>query len=580
VGWIQIALYLVLLLLLARPLGEHMARVYAGERTFLTPVLGGLERGLLRLLGVRPDAESHWKTYGAGLLAFNALGFVAVYALQRTQPLLPLNPAALGAVSPASAFCTAVSFTTNTDWQGYAGETTLSHLTQMLGLTVQSFVSAASGMAVLVALIRGFARRSSATIGSFWVDLVRSTVQILLPLSTFLALALVALGVVQTLDGSATAQLLEPVVAADGSVTSQQVIPLGPVASQVAIKQLGTNGGGFFSANSAHPLENPDALSNLLESLAILLIPAALCFTFGTMVGDRRQGLALLAAMLVVLVPCIGGVYVLERAGTPALAAAGAELSEGPDSPGGNMEGKELRFGQAQSALWIAATTAASNGSVNAMHDSLTPLGGLVPLVLMQLGEVIFGGVGSGLYGLLAFAIVAVFVAGQMVGRSPEYLGKKIGAYEMKMATLAILAPCVTVLVGTALAAALPAGRAGVLNPGAHGFSEILYAFSSAGNNNGSAFAGLSAGTPFYDTALGVVMLVARYVPIVVVLALAGALARKRTVPAGAGTLPTHTPLFVVLLLGTVLLVGALTFLPALALGPIVEHLQMRSGGP
>ncbi len=574
-GWIQIALYLALLVLLAKPLGEHMARVYAGERTFLSPVLGGLERWLLRLLGVGHDAESGWKAYGAGLLAFNALGFLAVYALQRWQHFLPANPAGLGAVTPDSAFNTAVSFASNTNWQGYAGETTLSYATQMLGLTVQNFVSAATGMAVLVALIRGFARRTSATVGNFWVDLVRSTVQVLLPLSVVLSLLLVSRGVVQTFDGPATVQLLEPVTAADGRAVGEQVIPLGPAASQVAIKQLGTNGGGFYNANSAHPLENPDALSNLFQSLSILLIPAALCFTFGALVRDRRQGVALLAAMLVVLVPSIAGVYVLERDGTPALATAGARLEEGPACAAGNMEGKELRFGLAQSAIWVAATTAASNGSVNAMHDSLTPLGGLVPLVLMQIGEVIFGGVGSGLYGLLAFAVVAVFVAGMLVGRTPEYLGKKIGAYEMKLASLAILAPCFAVLLGTALAAVLPAGRAGVLNPGAHGFSEIHYAFSAAGNNHGSAFAGLSANTPFYNGALGLAMLVARYLPIVAILGLAGSLARKKTVPAGSGTLPTHTPLFVVLLLGTVLLVGALTFLPALALGPIVEHLQM-----
>jgi len=575
-GWLQIALYLVLLVLLARPLGEHMARVYAGERTWLSAPLGWLERGLLRALGVRADAESDWRTYGLGLLLFNAAGFLAVYGLQRTQHLLPLNPAGLGAVSPDSSFNTAVSFATNTNWQGYAGETTLSYLTQMLALGAQNFVSAATGMAVLVALIRGFTRKDCATIGSFWVDLVRSTVHVLLPLSLVLALALVSRGVVQTLDATATVELFEPQPAADGSVRTRQVIPLGPAASQVAIKQLGTNGGGFYNANSAHPLENPDAWTNLLESLAILLIPAALCFTFGAMVRDRRQGVALLAAMMLVLVPGIGAVYAFERAGTPALVAAGAELAESETSSGGNLEGKEVRFGLAQSAIWVAATTAASNGSVNTMHDSLTPLGGLVPLVLMQLGEVIFGGVGSGLYGLLAFAIVAVFVAGLMVGRTPEYLGKKIGAHEMKLAALAILGPCIAVLVGTALACALDSGRAGVLDPGAHGFSEILYAYSSAGNNNGSAFAGLSASTPFYNTTLGLAMLVARYVPIVVVLALAGALARKKCVPESSGTLPTHTPLFVVLLLGTVLLVGALTFLPALALGPIVEQLQMH----
>jgi len=549
-GWIQIALYVVLLLVLAKPLGEHMARLYAGERTLLTPVLGWLERILYRLLGVRPDEESDWKAYGRAALVFNALGCLVVYLLQRVQHLLPLNPAGLGAVSPDSSFNTAVSFATNTNWQGYAGETTLSPLTQMLGLTVQNFVSAATGMAVLVALIRGFARKSSETIGSFWVDLVRSTVHVLLPLSVLLALVLVSRGVVQTLDASATARILDP------GASPEQVIPLGPAASQVAIKQLGTNGGGFFNANSAHPLENPDGITNLLEMLAILLVPAALCFTFGKMVRDRRQGIALLAAMLVILVPCIGAVYALERAGA------------------GNMEGKEVRFGIANSAIWVASTTAASNGSVNAMHDSLTPLGGLVPMVLMQLGEVVFGGVGSGLYGMIAFAIIAVFVAGLMVGRTPEYLGKKIGAYEMKMASIVILAPCLTVLAGTALACALPDGRAGVLNPGPHGFSEILYAFSSAGNNNGSAFAGLSANTPFYNTTLGAAMLVARYATMVPILALAGALARKKIVPAGAGTLPTHTPLFVGLLVGTVVLVGALTFLPALALGPIAEQMQ------
>ena len=574
-GWLQIAVYVVLLVLLAKPLGEYMARVYAGERTFLTPVLGGLERMLLRLLGVRPDDEAHWKRYGAGLLAFNALGFLAVYALQRAQNVLPLNPAELGPVSPHSSFNTAVSFATNTNWQDYAGETTLSYLVQMLGLTVQNFVSAATGMAVLVALIRGFARRTSATIGSFWVDLVRSTVHVLLPLSVMLALALVSRGVVQTLDGPASVQLLDPIAAdGEGVATTEQVVPLGPAASQIAIKQLGTNGGGFYNANSAHPLENPGALANLLESLAILVIPAALCFTFGAMVRDRRQGIALLAAMLILLVPSITAVYALERAGTPALAAVGVRLDASDDS-GGNLEGKEVRFGQAQTAIWVAATTAASNGSVNAMHDSLTPLGGLVPMVLMQLGEVVFGGAGSGLYGMLAFAIVAVFVAGLMVGRTPEYLGKKIGAYEMKMAALAILAPCIAVLVGTAVACVTGAGRAGALNPGVHGFSEILYAFSSAANNNGSAFAGLTVNTPAYNAALGVAMLFARYWVAIPALAVAGSLAKKKLVPSGPGTLPTHTPLFVALLTGTVLLVGALSFVPALALGPIAEHLQM-----
>lgn len=574
-GWIQITSFLAVLALLAKPLGDYMARVYSGERTFSTPILGPLERGCCRLLGVRIDDETSWQRYCRSLLVFNLVGFLAVYVLQRTQHWLPGNPADFGPVSPDSSFNTAVSFVSNTNWQGYGGETTMSYATQMLALTVQNFVSAATGMAVLVALIRGFARKGAETVGSFWVDLVRSTVHVLLPLSLVLAVALVSRGVVQTLGGPATIELLEPIVAEDGTVVTQQTIPLGPAASQVAIKQLGTNGGGFYNANSAHPLENPDAISTFLQSISILLIPAALCLTFGAMVRDRRQGRTLLAAMFLVLVPSIAAVYVLERGGTPALASAGAQLEEGPSAPGGNMEGKELRFGLSQSAIWVASTTAASNGSVNCMHDSLTPLGGLVPMVLMQLGEVIFGGVGSGLYGMLAFAIVAVFVAGLMVGRTPEYIGKKIGAFEMKMAALAILAPCLAVLLGTALSAALDVGRTGVQDPGAHGFSEILYAFSSAANNNGSAFGGLSANSPFYNTALGVAMLVARYGPIIPVLALAGALARKNIVPAGAGTLPTHTALFVVLLVGTVLLVGALTFLPALALGPIVEHLEM-----
>jgi K+-transporting ATPase ATPase A chain len=573
--WLQIGLYLALLLLLAHPLGGYMAGVYSGNPGAPGRLLRPLERAIYRLAGVRADDEMSWKVYARSVLAFNLLGLLALYLLQRFQHVLPLNPAAMGAVSPDSAFNTAVSFATNTNWQGYAGETTMSHLTQMLGLGVQNFASAASGMAVLVALIRGLTRRSSVAIGSFWVDLVRSTVYVLLPLSVLLALALVAQGVVQDFGAPVHARLLQPLSAADGSTVSEQLISVGPAASQVAIKQLGTNGGGFFNANSAHPFENPTALSNLLESLSILLIPAALCSTFGRMVRDRRQGLALLLAMLAVFVPCLVLVHRAESAGTPALAAAGADLTAGDERPGGNMEGKELRLGVAQSAIWAVATTAASNGSVNAMHDSFTPLGGLLAMWLIQLGEVVFGGVGSGLYGMLAFAVVAVFVAGLMVGRTPEYLGKKIGAFEMKMASLAILAPCMAVLLGAAVAVLLPAGRAGVANPGAHGFSEILYAFSSAANNNGSAFAGLSANTPFYNLALGVAMLLGRFLVMVPVLAIAGSLAAKKAVPAGPGTLPTHGALFVVLLVATVLLVGALTFIPSLALGPIVEHLQM-----
>ena len=571
-AWLQIGAYLAVLLALAWPLGAYMARVYEGERVWLARLLGPLERGLYRMAGVRADQEMSWRAYAAALLVFSAACVVVVYVLQRFQGFLPLNPAGLGAVPPHLAFNTAVSFATNTNWQAYGGETTLSYLTQMAGVTVQNFVSAAVGMAVLAALARGFARREMRTIGSFWVDLTRGTLYILLPLSLILALALVSQGVVQTFAGPQTAALVDPVALGDSAVTTQ-TIAVGPAASQVAIKQLGTNGGGFFNVNSAHPLENPTPVSNFLEVLAILLIAAGLCHTFGRMVRDRRQGWALLAAMTIVFAGLVAVAGTAEQRGNPRW--PGVDQAAGPLQTGGNMECKEVRFGIANSALWATATTAASNGSVNAMHDSFTPLGGLVPMWLMQLGEVIYGGVGSGLYGMLVFAIVAVFVAGLMVGRTPEYLGKKIQAYEMKMASLTILAPALTVLIGTAVAVATPAGRAGIFNPGAHGFSEVLYAFSSAGNNNGSAFAGLGANTAFYNVALGFAMFVSRYWVIVPVLALAGSLAGKKTVPPGAGTLATHTPLFVALLIGTVLLVGALTFLPALALGPIVEHLAL-----
>ena len=571
-GWLQIGAYLAVLLALAGPLGAYMARVYEGERVWLTRLLGPLERGLYRTAGVRADHEMSWRVYAAALLVFSAASVIVVYALQRLQGLLPLNPAGLGAVSPHLAFNTAVSFATNTNWQSSGGETTLSYLTQMAGLTVQNFMSAAVGMAVLAALARGFARRETQTIGSFWVDLTRGTLYILLPLSLILALTLVSQGVVQTFAGPETVALVDPMTVGDRVVTTQ-TIARGPAASQVAIKQLGTNGGGFFNVNSAHPLENPTPVSNFLEVLAILLIAAALCHTFGRMVRDRRQGWALLAAMTIVFAGLVAVAGTAEQRGNPLW--PGVDQAAGALQSGGNMEGKDVRFGIANSVLWATATTAASNGSVNAMHDSFTPLGGLVPMWLMQLGEVIFGGVGSGLYGMLIFAVVAVFVAGLMVGRTPEYLGKKIQAFDMKMASLAILAPVLTVLIGTAVAVATPAGRAGIYNPGAHGFSEVLYAFSSAGNNNGSAFAGLGANAPFYNVALGLAMFVSRYWVIVPVLALAGSLAAKKTVPPGAGTLPTHSPLFVALLIGTVLLVGALTFLPALALGPIVEYLAL-----
>ncbi len=569
VDWFQILLYFGVLLVLAKPLGAYMARVFEGRPCGLNRVFGPLERGILRLAGVRSDADTNWRSYAGAMLVFNAVGFVVVYGLQRLQGVLPGNPAALGAVSPDSSLNTAISFVTNTNWQGYGGETTMSYLTQALALAVQNFVSAATGIAVLVALIRGFARKSASGIGSFWVDLVRSTLYVLLPLSLILAVTLVSQGVVQTNEGPVRATPLDP------SGGTEQVIAVGPAASQIAIKQLGTNGGGFFNANSAHPLENPTPISNFLELLAILLIPAALCPMFGRMVGGRREGGALLVAMVVILVPFVAATAIFESRPTPAIDRFDVDAKASALQSGGNAEGKETRFGVVNSALWADATTAASNGSVNAMHDSFTPLGGLGPLVLMQLGEVVFGGVGSGLYGMIVFAIVAVFVAGLMIGRTPEYLGKKIEAFEMKMASLVILAPAMTVLVGTAVAVLCAGGRQGVANPGAHGFSEILYALSSTGNNNGSAFAGLSANTPFYNVMLGVAMFVGRYVPALCVLAIAGSLAAKKKIPAGPGTLPAHGPLFVSLLVAVVLLVGALTFVPALALGPIVEHLQM-----
>ena len=572
---LQLGLYLVVLLALVKPLGAYMARVYEGRPIGLDRVFGWLERLIYRLAGVGPYAEMGWKTYAAAMLTFNFLGILAVYLLQRIQGLLPLNPQGFGPVSADSAFNTAVSFATNTNWQGYGGETTMSYLTQMLALTVQNFASAAAGMATLVALVRGFARRSAQTIGNFWVDLVRTTLYILLPLSVVLALALVSQGVVQTFAPYPKVAVLQPTRYGEPRATlTEQVIAVGPAASQIAIKQLGTNGGGFFNVNSAHPFENPTPLANFLELLSILLIPAALCHTFGVMVGDTRQGWAVLAAMTVIFVGLLAVAVVAEQNGH-VFVKQGVDHTAGALQAGGNMEGKETRFGIVNSALWATATTAASNGSVNAMHDSFTPIGGLVPMWMIQLGEVVYGGVGSGLYGMLVFAIIAVFVAGLMVGRTPEYLGKKIEAYEMKMSSLIILMPPAIVLIGTAAAVLAEGGKAGIANPGAHGFSEILYAFSSAGNNNGSAFAGLSANTPFYNTALGLAMLFARYWLAIPTLAIAGALAAKKTVPPGPGTLPTHTPLFAVLLVGVVVLVGALTFVPALALGPIAEHLTL-----
>lgn len=572
-GIVQLAVYMVVLLLCVKPLGLYMAHVYEGTSA-VNRVFGRLERLIYRLFGTREDAGMNWKTYSLAFLAFNLVGLLLVYLWQRVQGALPLNPAGLGAVTPDSAFNTAVSFASNTNWQGYGGETTMSYLTQMLGMTVQNFVSAASGMAVLVALIRGLRGRTTQSIGNFWVDLTRSVLYILLPLSIIVALALVSQGVVQTFDTYTTAQVVDETTLTEGNPVTEQVIAVGPAASQVAIKQLGTNGGGFFNVNSAHPLENPTPLSNFVEMLSILLIPAALCYTFGKMVGDTRQGWAVLASMTILFVVLLAGVYIAETSGNPNF-PAGVDQTASDANPGGNMEGKEARFGIATSALWAAATTAASNGSVNSMHDSYTPLGGLVPMWLIQLGEVIYGGVGSGLYGMLMFAIVAVFISGLMVGRTPEYLGKKIEAFEMKMASLVILIPCAVVLIGTAIAVVSEGGLATIYNttPAAHGFSEVLYAFSSAGNNNGSAFAGLGANTPFYNTALGLAMLFARYWLAIPTLAIAGSLAAKKIVPAGDGTLPTHTGLFIAMLIGVVIIVGALTFIPALALGPIAEHL-------
>jgi len=599
-SYFQILFYVVTLIALAKPLGWYMARVYEGESVGLNRLLAPVETLIYRLSGVNPKEEMRWTDYTIGFLVFNLLGALAVFALQRLQADLPFNPQNLPGVSPDSSFNTAVSFATNTNWQGYSGEITMSYLTQMLGLTVQNFVSAAAGMATLVALIRGFTRRNADTIGNFWVDLTRSTLYILMPLSLILALALVGQGVVQTLSPYKMVPLVEtvtyeqPKLGADGQAlqdvngkpvmetveVKEQVVAVGPAASQVAIKQLGTNGGGFFNVNSAHPLENPTPLSNFLEMLSILLIPAALCYTFGMMVGDTRQGWAILAAMTLIFVALIFVTVPAEQSGNPALAALSVDQSASVSQSGGNMEGKETRFGITNSALWAVVTTSASNGSVNAMHDTFNPTGGMVPLWRMQLGVGVCGGVGSGLYGMIMFAIVAVFVSGLMIGRTPEYLGKKIEAYEMKMAAIALLIPPLVVLGGTAIAVMVDVGKSSVFNPGAHGFSEVLYAFSSAGNNNGSAFGGLSANTPFYNAMLGLAMLFSRYWLAVPVLAIAGSLVAKKKVPVGLGTLPTHTPLFVLLLIGVVLMLGALAFVPALALGPVVEHLHMIGAGP
>ncbi len=591
-AWGLLALFLIMLLIAAWPLGVWMARLCAGR---LPNWMHAAEAPLYRLAGTSPEQSMKWTQYSFALLAFNALGVLAVYALQRLQAVLPFNPAAMAAVSADSAFNTAVSFVTNTNWQGYSGESTMSYLTQMLALSVQNFFSAATGIAVVFALIRGFAARSTAVIGNFWADITRITLWLLLPLSFVFALFLVGQGVIQNFDAYKDVSTVEitkfqqpkvdaagqPVLDAKGvavmedATTDKQTLPMGPVASQEAIKMLGTNGGGFFNANSAHPYENPTPLSNFLQMLSIFLIPAALCFAFGAEVGDKRQGWAVLAAMTVMFAVAVIAITPAEQTGNPLLAAQGVDQTLSGMQSGGNMEGKETRFGINASSLFAVITTAASCGAVNGMHDSLTPLGGMVPMVMMQLGEVVFGGVGTGLYGMLVFAILAVFIAGLMIGRTPEYLGKKIESHEMKLTSVAILVTPILVLVGAAITVMSEAGRAGIANPGAHGFSEILYALTSAGNNNGSAFAGLSVNTPFYNVLLAVVMWFGRFGVIVPVLAIAGALAAKKRLPATAGTLPTHGPLFVVLLIGTVLLVGLLNYVPALALGPMVEHLML-----
>ena len=595
--YLLLVLVLGLTLLCVRPLGGYIADVLEGRQALAMRIGGPLEKSLYRICGVDAGREMTWKDYAIALLLFNLLGAVLLYALQRLQLHLPLNPRKLDAVSADSSFNTAISFVTNTNWQGYSGESTLGYLVQMAGLAVQNFLSAATGMAVAVALIRGFARHSAQTIGNFWVDVTRSTLYVLLPLSVVLALVLVSQGVIQNLDGYRDVTTLEattyqaPTIDAEGTAikdsagnavthtatTRTQTLPMGPVASQESIKELGTNGGGFFNANSAHPFENPTPATNLLEIIAILLIPFALTYTFGRMIGDRRQGWALLSAMLILLVSLILVAYYSERSGNPLVAQQGIDAVAGPGQAGGNMEGKETRFGIAASTLFAAVTTATSCGAVNMMHDSMLPLGGFVPLFLIQLGELAPGGVGTGLYTVLIFAILGVFIAGLMIGRTPEYVGKKIEATEMKLASIFILTTPFIVLIGTAVAVATAAGKAGVLNPGAHGFSEILYAFSSAANNNGSAFAGLSANTPFYNVALGLAMWFGRFWPIVAALAIAGSLAAKRRIPESEGTLPTHGGLFVALLIGSILLIGVLTYVPALALGPVVEHFMLAA---
>ncbi|ACB64683.1 potassium-transporting ATPase subunit KdpA [Burkholderia ambifaria] len=594
---LQILLFIVVLLAAAVPVARYLTGVMDGSSRVVR-VFGPLERVLYRIAGVDAGTEMNWKQYAIATIAFNALGVLFLYGLLRLQGLLPGNPQQFGAMTPDGAFNTAVSFVTNTNWQDYTPEQTVGYLTQMLGLTVQNFLSAATGIVVVIALIRGFARHTAQTIGNFWVDLTRVTLYVLVPMAALVAALLMSQGVIQNMKAYQDVPVLQastyaaPKLDAQGSPVKddkgnpvtvptplvKQTLAMGPVASQEAIKMLGTNGGGFFNANSSHPYENPTPFANFLQIFSILIIPAALCLVFGRMIGDRRQGIAVLAAMTVAFAVAVGVEVSAEQGGTPTFAALHVDQSAGALQPGGNMEGKETRFGIAQTGIFTVATTAASCGAVDTMHDSLTPLGGLVPMLLMQLGEVVYGGVGSGLYGMLVFALLAVFVAGLMIGRTPEYVGKKIESYEMKMVSIVVLLTPLLVLVGTSIAVLADAGKAGIANPGPHGFSEILYAFSSAANNNGSAFAGLTVGTPFYNWMTAIAMWFGRFGTIVPVLAIAGSLAAKKRIAVTSGTLPTHGPLFVVLLLGTVLLVGALTYVPALALGPGVEHLMMWLG--
>jgi len=586
----HVVLFIVVLIAVAIPLGRHMAAVFEGRSVMVRKIGRPVERLLYRIAGVDPQAGMSWRQYALAVLLFNVTGALAVYAILRLQPWLPANPQRFGPMTPDAAFNTAVSFATNTNWQNYSGESALSDVSQMVALAVQNFLSAATGIAVAIAVIRGFARHTAQTIGNFWVDLTRTTLYVLLPIATVFALFLVSQGVIQNFDGYRNVPTLQATTfqtqktdahgkpVAQQAKADRQTLPMGPVASQEAIKMLGTNGGGFFNANSAHPYENPTPLSNFVQMIAMLSIGAGLCVTFGQMVGDRRQGYAVLAAMTVAFALACWGEIAAEQAGNPLLASLRVDQDAGSMQAGGNQEGKEVRFGIADSGIFTVATTSASCGAVDTMHDSLTPLGGLVPLFMMQLGEVIFGGVGSGLYSMLAFALLGVFIAGLMIGRTPEYIGKKIDAYDMKMVSISLLVMPLIALTGTSIGVATSAGTAGIANPGTHGFSEILYAFTSAANNNGSAFAGLSVDTPFYNWATGIAMWFGRFVPIVALLAVAGSLAAKKRLAATDGTLPTHGPLFVALLLGSVLLIGALTFVPALALGPVAEHLQMLAG--